>query len=138
SAIRRSLSSPIDSLSHRLKAQLSVAEALEVFILGAGKEIEKRVEAAIERPAKLRNRAVDGVQGQTGLGAVVERDRGVLSRAKRAVWHEAKSVNQCVASHCTIVRGDAPSLAAGTGDVSFLSCAVDSRLRTWDSGPESA
>ena len=38
-----------------------VAKLLDIFIVGAGQEIEECVEAAIERAAKLGNGAVEGV-----------------------------------------------------------------------------
>ena len=39
---------------------------LEVFVVGAGQQVEEGIEAAVERAAELRDGAVEGVQRQAG------------------------------------------------------------------------
>ena len=59
--------------AQRGSASRSVGEAFEVFVVCAGQQIEEGVEAAVERAAKLRDGAVEGVQRDAGVGAVGER-----------------------------------------------------------------
>src|SRR5579872_5600693 len=40
---------------------------LPIFLLGAGQQLEERIEAAVERASKLRNRPVDRVKRQPCL-----------------------------------------------------------------------
>src|SRR5258705_5241309 len=62
----------------------SIPELFDVFVVGAGQQIEEGVQAAIERAAKLGNRAVEGVQRQPGARAVGELQRAFVDALERS------------------------------------------------------
>ena len=60
--------------------------------------------AAIERAAKLGNRAVEGVERETGRRAVGQRQRRFLDASQRAFGDEPNSVDERVTSHQVILH----------------------------------
>ena len=54
------------------KAGLRIVEVLSVFFFRARQEIEERVEATVERPAKLRDGAVDRMQREACCLTIVQ------------------------------------------------------------------
>src|SRR5206468_4143650 len=83
----------------------SLAERVDVFVRCAGKEIEERVEAAVERASQLRNRAVERVQRQARVRAVGELERPFFNSLERAFRDEPNAVDKRVSRHSRIVQG---------------------------------
>ena len=82
-----------------MRAQHQSAELLDIFVVGAGQQIEEGVEAAIERAAKLRDGAVEGVERQAGRRAVGELQRRFVDAFQRAFRNEPDAVDQRVSRH---------------------------------------
>ena len=92
------------SMSWRNKeVRTSLPERLLILVCGSRQQVEEGVEAAIQRAAELRNRAVEGVQCQAGGRAVRERERRFIDAFQRAFWDEAHTVNERVTGHKEIV-----------------------------------
>src|SRR4029079_14436028 len=73
-----------DGSQHVQQRRALVAELLHVLVVGARKQAEEGIEAAIERSPELRNRAVKGVERQAGGGAVGQLQGGFLDALERA------------------------------------------------------
>jgi hypothetical protein len=67
----------VPRLGHHVCPRSVVVELRAVVVAGARQELEEGVEAAVERPAELRNGAVDRVEGQPGFFAVGQLQPGV-------------------------------------------------------------
>ena len=80
-----------------------VAEPLDVLVVGAGEEIEERIEAAIQRAPQLRNRPVEGVERQPGRRAVGELQRRFVDAFQGAFRDQPDAVDERVSSHGVIV-----------------------------------
>jgi hypothetical protein len=82
---------------------LIVAEFLQVLVVGAGKEIEERVEAAVERPPQLRDCAVEGMERQAGGRSVGELQRRLFNAFEGAFGDQTYAVDERVAGHPRIL-----------------------------------
>ena len=96
SRLRRAAASAVPGV--RLQADLRIVEIPPVFVGHTRQELKKRIEAAIERAAELRDRAVDRVQRQSGF-AVLQPQAGFVSADERAFGNESDAVDQRVARH---------------------------------------
>ena len=83
----------------RYARQRQSPNLLQILVLGAGQEIEERVEAAVERAAKLRDRAVEGVERQAGGRSVGELQRRFVDAFQCAFGNETNAVDEGVSSH---------------------------------------
>src|SRR5207247_5395294 len=77
----------------------SVAELLLVLVFGSGQQVEECLETAIERAAKLRDRAVERVERQPGGRAVGELQRSFLDALQRPFRDEANTVDERISRH---------------------------------------
>src|SRR5262249_9598365 len=84
---------------------LSFAELRDVFVVSAGQKIEKRIEAAIEGAAKLGDRAVDCVEGESCRRSVGERQRGIVDALQRTFRNQTDAIDKGVASHLRDLKG---------------------------------
>src|SRR5919204_2589029 len=98
SAIIRSLSSPMTVIIAPAW-ELLVAERIEVVAFCAGKQIEERVQAPIERTAELRDRAVEGVQGDGRGRSIRELQRRAADVGQRPFRNESDSIDEGVSGH---------------------------------------
>ena len=81
----------------------SVSESFQILVICARQKIEERVEASIQRPSKLRNRSVEGMERQAGGGTVGELQRPFLDAFECAFGNETNAVDEGVASHDCIL-----------------------------------
>src|SRR4051812_35598459 len=84
-------------------AKSLIAKLLDVLVVCARQQVKECVEAAIERAAKLRDRAVEGVQREAGVRTVGEFQRAFFDAFERALRDETNAVHERVASHLKIV-----------------------------------
>src|SRR6187455_2170593 len=82
----------------------SIPELLDVFVVGSRQQIEEGIEAAIERPAKLRDGAVERMKRQAGRRAIGEFQCRFLDSSQRAFRNEPNTVDQGISSHAGIVQ----------------------------------
>ena len=73
----------------RLLPFSSVSEILDVLFVCSRQQIEEGIETAIERPAQLWNRAVEGVEGQSG-----RRPIGELELASSSPFNEPSGMSR--------------------------------------------
>src|SRR5262249_7475780 len=92
----------------------SVAELFQVFLVCAGEKIEECVEAAIERAAQLRDRAVEGMKREARRGTVGELQRPFFNALESAFRDQANAVDERIAGHPRIIQ------AGRTGPVGRL------------------
>jgi hypothetical protein len=83
-----------------------IPERFQILVVCAGQQIEKRVEAAVERAAQLRDGAVERVQRESGGRAVGELERRFLDSLEGAFGDEANAVNESVAGHGSLYGQD--------------------------------
>ena len=76
-----------------------IAEFFQIFLVGAGQDIEERVEAAIERAAQLGDSAVDDVERQAGGRSVGELDRPFADAFQGAFRNQTNAVDERVSRH---------------------------------------